>query len=177
MARHERRTGSKHGGQSDHEKPDGQVYAGEDGGGALLQAGSQPPARAAAVAAPAIGLKQIGSHSPATLPPRLTAPVQSGCAVGKDFIQIESCTAEVGGGFRPPDGVVICHNHLASQVGCCGGAGMCVCVGGGGGPGQDLALLIDCGMGEKSLGTCPTSPRPVPAPAPHHHNRTRSATR
>jgi hypothetical protein len=42
--------------------------------------------------------------------------VQAGCGVGKDFVQIEHCDAEVGGGFRPPDGVIICHNHLASQV-------------------------------------------------------------
>ncbi|KAI7841228.1 hypothetical protein COHA_005065 [Chlorella ohadii] len=40
---------------------------------------------------------------------------EAGCGVGKEFIQIENCTAEVGGGFRPPDGVVICHNHLSSQ--------------------------------------------------------------
>lgn len=40
---------------------------------------------------------------------------EAGCTVGKDFIRTEHCDAEVGGGFRPPDGVVICHNHLATQ--------------------------------------------------------------
>ncbi|KAL4442397.1 hypothetical protein ABPG77_004981 [Micractinium sp. CCAP 211/92] len=40
---------------------------------------------------------------------------ESGCGVGKEFIQVEKCDAEVGGGFRPPDGVVICHNHLGTQ--------------------------------------------------------------
>ena len=48
--------------------------------------------------------------------PHLHGPtVQAGCTVGKDFIRIEHCQADVGGGFRPPDGVVICHNHLATQ--------------------------------------------------------------
>lgn len=28
---------------------------------------------------------------------------------------MESCSEDVGGGFRPPDGVVLCHNHLPSQ--------------------------------------------------------------
>lgn len=32
------------------------------------------------------------------------------------FVKVEHCDAQVGGGFRPPDGVVICHNHLASQT-------------------------------------------------------------
>lgn len=39
---------------------------------------------------------------------------QAGCAVGREFIQVEHCDAAVGGGFRVPDGVVICHNHLSS---------------------------------------------------------------
>src|SRR5687767_13780061 len=42
-------------------------------------------------------------------------PLQAGCGIGKDFIRIESCDIDVGGGFRPPDGIVICHNHLATQ--------------------------------------------------------------
>lgn len=49
----------------------------------------------------------------------VAAPGQAGCHVGKAFIQVERCEAEVGGGFRPPDGVVICHNHMASQVRLC----------------------------------------------------------
>lgn len=65
------------------------------------------------------------SSLPAWLTNRCACPpsapqmnVQAGCAVGKEFVAIEKCDLEVGGGFRPPDGVVICHNHLASQVGC-----------------------------------------------------------
>jgi inner membrane protease ATP23 len=39
----------------------------------------------------------------------------AGCTVERDFIKIRHCDAEVGGGFRAPDGVILCHNHLASQ--------------------------------------------------------------
>lgn len=45
--------------------------------------------------------------------------LQAGCAVERDFIKVEHCDAQVGGGFRPPDGVVVCHNHLASQTEVC----------------------------------------------------------
>ncbi|KAL6772096.1 hypothetical protein ACKKBG_A28920 [Auxenochlorella protothecoides x Auxenochlorella symbiontica] len=41
---------------------------------------------------------------------------EAGCAVDRKFIKVEHCDAQVGGGFRPPDGVVVCHNHLASQI-------------------------------------------------------------
>lgn len=41
--------------------------------------------------------------------------MQAGCSVADDFIRVERCDMEVGGGFRATDGVVICHNHLASQ--------------------------------------------------------------
>ena len=40
---------------------------------------------------------------------------EAGCTVGADFIKIRHCDAEVGGGFRAPDGVIVCYNHLASQ--------------------------------------------------------------
>ena len=40
---------------------------------------------------------------------------EAGCTVGNDFIKIRHCDAEVGGGFRAPDGVIVCYNHLASQ--------------------------------------------------------------
>lgn len=40
---------------------------------------------------------------------------EAGCTVGEDFIRVQQCNAKVGGGFRAPDGVIICHNHLASQ--------------------------------------------------------------
>ena len=41
--------------------------------------------------------------------------MQAGCTLSDDFIKIQKCKAEVGGGFRAPDGVILCHNHLASQ--------------------------------------------------------------
>lgn len=41
--------------------------------------------------------------------------MQAGCSLGPNFIQVQHCGMEVGGGFRAPDGVIICHNHLASQ--------------------------------------------------------------
>lgn len=30
---------------------------------------------------------------------------EAGCPVGPDFFRVETCDKEVGGGFRPPDGV------------------------------------------------------------------------
>lgn len=38
-----------------------------------------------------------------------------GCPVGRGFYHVERCEGQVGGGFRPPDGVVVCQNHLSSQ--------------------------------------------------------------
>jgi len=40
---------------------------------------------------------------------------EAGCTLSDDFIRVQHCTAEVGGGFRAPDGVILCHNHLGSQ--------------------------------------------------------------
>ena len=40
---------------------------------------------------------------------------ESGCKVGNDFFKIRHCDAQVGGGFRAPEGVIMCYNHLASQ--------------------------------------------------------------
>lgn len=40
---------------------------------------------------------------------------QAGCPVTKNFFNVVKCDMEVGGGFRAPDGVIICHNHLATQ--------------------------------------------------------------
>ena len=37
---------------------------------------------------------------------------QAGCAIDKRFFRVETCSASVVGGFRPPDGVVVCHNHI-----------------------------------------------------------------
>ncbi|KDD75718.1 M76 peptidase [Helicosporidium sp. ATCC 50920] len=39
---------------------------------------------------------------------------EAGCGVGPEFFRVEHCEAQVGGGFRVPDGVVVCHNHLSS---------------------------------------------------------------
>lgn len=71
--------------------------------------------------------------------------VQAGCEVKRSFFRVENCSAQAGGGFRPPDGVglpdlfcccdadhdfpgkrviwksdivlqvILCHNHLLSQ--------------------------------------------------------------
>ncbi|KAK9808691.1 hypothetical protein WJX72_002015 [[Myrmecia] bisecta] len=40
---------------------------------------------------------------------------EAGCKISKPFVRVENCNQEVGGGFRPPDGVVICHNKLTGQ--------------------------------------------------------------
>lgn len=37
---------------------------------------------------------------------------QMGCAVDRRFFHVENCDESVSGGFRPPDGVVLCKNHL-----------------------------------------------------------------
>jgi inner membrane protease ATP23 len=36
--------------------------------------------------------------------------------VSRSFFKVEPCADAVGGGFRPPDGVVLCHNHLPRAV-------------------------------------------------------------
>lgn len=38
---------------------------------------------------------------------------EAGCPIGPDFFRVETCDKEVGGGFRPPDGV-----SLPAVVGC-----------------------------------------------------------
>ena len=40
----------------------------------------------------------------------------AGCGVGPAFFAVERCSNAVGGGFRPPDGVVVCSNHLKTQT-------------------------------------------------------------
>lgn len=40
---------------------------------------------------------------------------EAGCEVHRSFFRVENCDAQAGGGFRPPDGVILCHNHLLSQ--------------------------------------------------------------
>ena len=49
-------------------------------------------------------------------PRNLSSPPQAGCTIGRSFFRVETCAEDVGGGFRPPDGVILCHNHLPSQV-------------------------------------------------------------
>ncbi|KAK9802816.1 hypothetical protein WJX73_000295 [Symbiochloris irregularis] len=39
----------------------------------------------------------------------------AGCEVKGNFIHLEECSMDAGGGFRAPDGVVMCYNHVASQ--------------------------------------------------------------
>lgn len=43
------------------------------------------------------------------------APPQLGCHVDKNFVQVEVCDEAVSGGYRPPDGVVLCKNHLSFE--------------------------------------------------------------
>lgn len=53
---------------------------------------------------------QLPNHTP---PPHTHTPKQqAGCSVSRSFVRVEHCSEAVGGGFRPPDGVVLCHNHL-----------------------------------------------------------------
>ncbi|BDA44145.1 mitochondrial inner membrane protease ATP23 [Coccomyxa sp. Obi] len=40
---------------------------------------------------------------------------EAGCPATERFFNVESCSEAVGGGFRLPDGVVICSNHLSAQ--------------------------------------------------------------
>lgn len=55
----------------------------------------------------------LDEHSrsrPTSSPPKTNK--QAGCSVSRSFVRVEHCSEAVGGGFRPPDGVVLCHNHL-----------------------------------------------------------------
>ena len=38
-----------------------------------------------------------------------------GCKVDRRFIQVEECNENIGGGFRVPDGVVLCKNRLQGE--------------------------------------------------------------
>jgi hypothetical protein len=56
-----------------------------------------------------LSLSSLSSH--------LSSPfLQAGCPISRSFFRVEACAEDVGGGFRPPDGVILCHNHLPSQV-------------------------------------------------------------
>jgi len=51
----------------------------------------------------------------ATVKFMIDAMAKAGCTVGKSFFTVEECDVAVEGGFRPPDGVVLCSNHLDTQ--------------------------------------------------------------
>ncbi|CAG9460616.1 unnamed protein product [Pedinophyceae sp. YPF-701] len=38
-----------------------------------------------------------------------------GCKVDRRFVHVEDCDEKVGGGFRPPDGIVLCKNRLQTR--------------------------------------------------------------
>ena len=41
---------------------------------------------------------------------------KAGCPVGPTFIRAQQCDMEVGGGFVPGEGVVVCSNYLQYQA-------------------------------------------------------------
>mmetsp|Transcript_11604 Transcript_11604/g.24301 ORF Transcript_11604/g.24301 Transcript_11604/m.24301 type:complete len:175 (-) Transcript_11604:30-554(-) len=51
----------------------------------------------------------------ATVKFMIDAMIKSGCKVDRSFFTVEKCDLSVEGGFRPPDGVVLCSNHLETQ--------------------------------------------------------------
>lgn len=46
----------------------------------------------------------------------LAALQRAGCPVDRRFFKVEACEAAVVGGFRPGDGVVVCHNAVQSAT-------------------------------------------------------------
>mmetsp|Transcript_25175 Transcript_25175/g.70384 ORF Transcript_25175/g.70384 Transcript_25175/m.70384 type:complete len:129 (-) Transcript_25175:1053-1439(-) len=40
---------------------------------------------------------------------------EAGCHVDKDFSKVQYCDGNVGGGFAPGTGVILCHNHISTQ--------------------------------------------------------------
>ena len=41
---------------------------------------------------------------------------EAGCAIDARFFRVERCEDAVVGGFRPPDGVVMCHNQIHDRT-------------------------------------------------------------
>ena len=41
---------------------------------------------------------------------------EDGCAIDARFFSVETCDKSVVGGFRPPDGVVMCHNQIHDRT-------------------------------------------------------------
>ena len=46
----------------------------------------------------------------------LEALDKAGCPVNRDFFEVQYCSQAVLGGFRPDQGVVLCHNNLMSRT-------------------------------------------------------------
>ena len=46
----------------------------------------------------------------------LEALDKAGCPVNEDFFEVQYCSQAVLGGFRPDQGVVLCHNNLMSRT-------------------------------------------------------------
>jgi hypothetical protein len=46
----------------------------------------------------------------------LEALDKAGCPVNQDFFEVQYCSQAVLGGFRPDQGVVLCHNNLMSRT-------------------------------------------------------------
>jgi inner membrane protease ATP23 len=41
---------------------------------------------------------------------------EAGCAIDSRFFRVETCSERVVGGFRPPDGIVMCHNQIHDRT-------------------------------------------------------------
>lgn len=46
----------------------------------------------------------------------LEALAKAGCPVKREFFEVQHCSQAVMGGFRPDQGVVLCHNNLMSRT-------------------------------------------------------------
>ena len=46
----------------------------------------------------------------------LEALDKAGCPVNKSFFEVQYCSQAVLGGFRPDQGVVLCHNNLMTRT-------------------------------------------------------------
>ena len=58
-------------------------------------------------------VKQLPDEVPHSV---MGAPTQAGCAVQPSFFEVETCPEEVGGGFRPPDGVRRGHTPASHRM-------------------------------------------------------------
>ena len=46
----------------------------------------------------------------------LEALEKAGCPVNRSFFEVQRCNKRVLGGFRPDEGVVLCHNNLTNRT-------------------------------------------------------------